>query len=141
MVLIDRVCSYDIECRSLIAEFDVKEGSMFFDAALGAVPPWVGIEYMAQAMAALTGILGLEERGEAPKIGFLLGTRKYLNMIDRYSAGRTYTVEVAALFQDESVGSFRCEIRGPGGAVCATAEISAFAPEDAEAFMLGATDG
>jgi predicted hotdog family 3-hydroxylacyl-ACP dehydratase len=141
MILIYRICSYDVENRSLIAEFDVGEGSMFFDAALGGVPPWVGVEYMAQATAALTGILGLEKRGEDPKMGFILGTKKYSNKIDLYSAGKTYTVEVEVLFHDESIGVSKCEIRGPGGAVCAAAEISAFSPENAEAFLLETVDG
>jgi predicted hotdog family 3-hydroxylacyl-ACP dehydratase len=141
MILIDRVCSYDVENQSLTAEFGVREGSMFFDATLCGAPPWVGLEYMAQATAALTGILGLEKRGEDPKMGFILGTKKYSNRIDRYSAGKTYTVEVAVLFHDESVGISKCEIRGPGGAVCATAEISAFSPENVEAFLLEVTNG
>jgi len=141
MLLIDRVCSYDVENQSLIAEFDIKEGSMFFDATLGGVPSWAGIEYMAQAMAALTGILGLEGRGENPKIGFILGTRKYSNEIGHYSVGKTYTVEVGALFQDDSIGSFKCEIREPDGAVCATAGINAFSPVDVEAFLLSGANG
>jgi predicted hotdog family 3-hydroxylacyl-ACP dehydratase len=141
MILIDRVCSYDVENQSIVAEFDVRGGSMFFDAALRGVPPWVGVEYMAQAMAALNGILGLEKRGEEPKMGFVLGTKKYSNMIDRYSEGETYTVEAQVFFFDESIGISKCEIRGPKGAICATAEIRAFVPENVEAFLLEATDG
>jgi predicted hotdog family 3-hydroxylacyl-ACP dehydratase len=141
MILIDRVCSYDVENQSLTAEFDVGEGSMFFDAVQGGIPPWAGIEYMAQATAALVGILGLEKRGESPKMGFVLGTKKYSNTIDRYVAGKTYTVEVGVLFSDEAIGLSSCAIRDSGGALCATAEISAFSPEDVEVFLQEAMNG
>jgi len=135
MILIDRICSYDVGNLSLIAEFDVKEGSMFFDAGMCGVPSWVGIEYMAQTIAALNGILGLEEKSENPKIGFVLGARKYSNKIDHYKADKTYTVEIGALFYDGSMGGFKCEIKEHGGAICATAEISAFSPENVEMFL------
>jgi len=141
MILIDRIISYDVGSKTLTAEFSVNERSLFFDAALGGIPAWVGLEYMAQAMAALTGILAIEGGGAPPAMGFVLGTRKYSNEIGLYRAGGTYTVDAESLFFDGSMGGFKCVIRGLGGASCATAEISAFAPEDAEAILLGGTDG
>jgi predicted hotdog family 3-hydroxylacyl-ACP dehydratase len=141
MILIDRICSYDVEGRTLTAEFDVKDGSMFFDAVLCGTPSWVGLEYMAQTVGALTGILGLEERGEKPQIGFILGTRKYLNNICHFSVGKTYTVEASVVFYDDSVGSFKCEIRESTGEICAMAEINAFSPENVELFLKDAMNG
>jgi predicted hotdog family 3-hydroxylacyl-ACP dehydratase len=135
MILIDRVLSYDLESLGLIAEFDATENAMFFDAALGGIPPWAGLEYMAQATAALSGINNLEIGGEKPKMGFVLGTRRYQNNIEYYKKGKTYTVEVGKLFYDSSLGSFQCTIREVGGDVCARAEINVFSPDNVEEFL------
>jgi predicted hotdog family 3-hydroxylacyl-ACP dehydratase len=74
-------------------------------------------------------------------MGFVLGTKKYSNMIGHYSAGKTYTVEVESLYCDESIGSFKCRIIEPDGAICAIAEINAFSPEDEDMFLLEAMNG
>ncbi|HET7921531.1 MAG TPA: 3-hydroxydecanoyl-ACP dehydratase [Gammaproteobacteria bacterium] len=47
----------------------------FFVAGRG-VPSWVGIELMAQAIAAHAGLNGRREQ-RAPRAGMLLGTRRY----------------------------------------------------------------
>jgi len=135
MILIDRATSYEIENMSLSAEFDVTEVAMFFDSALGGVPAWAGLEYMAQATAAISGIKRLEAGQGAPKIGFILGTRKYTNSIDVFKAGETYKVEVRELFSDNSLGSFSCSIIGPMGNVCAQADVNFFSPENLEFFL------
>jgi predicted hotdog family 3-hydroxylacyl-ACP dehydratase len=135
MILIDRVVSYDLENLGLTAEFDATENAMFYDAALGGVPSWVGLEYMAQATAALSGINNLELGKKNPKMGFILGTRKYQNSIEYYRKGETYIVEVKELFYDNSLGSFQCTIREAGGDVCAAAEINVFSPDNVEEFL------
>jgi predicted hotdog family 3-hydroxylacyl-ACP dehydratase len=137
MILIDRVLSYDLEALSLTAEFDATEKAMFFDSALGGVPSWAGLEYMAQATAALSGINNLEIGREKPKMGFVLGTRRYQNSIEYYRKGETYTVEVEKLFYDNTLGSFQCTIREAGGDICAAAEINVFSPDNVEEFLKG----
>src|SRR2546426_3960121 len=72
MVLLDRVVSVDEE--SLCAEVLIRADSMF--CAAGGVGAWVGLEYMAQAIAAYAGY-GARLRGAPVKIGFLLGSRRY----------------------------------------------------------------
>jgi predicted hotdog family 3-hydroxylacyl-ACP dehydratase len=137
MILIDRVISYDLENLGLTAEFDATENAMFYDAALGGIPSWAGLEYMAQATAALSGINNLEAGGAKPKIGFILGARKYINNVEHYKRGETYIVEVEELFYDNSLGSFQCTIRKAGGNVCAAAEINVFSPDNVEEFLKG----
>src|SRR5688572_26717078 len=72
MVLLDRVICADEE--SLSAEVSIRSDSLFCTAE--GVGAWVGLEYMAQAVAAYAGYVA-HLRGEAVKIGFLLGTRRY----------------------------------------------------------------
>lgn len=40
------------------------------------IPGWVGLEWLAQAVAAWAGVQSVAS-GDTPKIGFLLGTRRY----------------------------------------------------------------
>jgi|GEM_PF-856553 len=138
MILIDRVLSYDIEKMSISTQFDVTEKSLFFNETLGGIPPYVGLECMVQTMGTLSGIHDKEKRGHQgkPKIGFLLGTRKYANRVEAYKTGMTYTVEAEELFNDGSMGSYKCEIRGQDDSICAMADVIAFSPENPESFIV-----
>src|SRR5438445_11019322 len=72
MVVLDRVIAVDHQ--SLCAEVVIRPDSLFMGA--DGVGSWVGIEYMAQAIAALAGHAARLD-GDAVKVGFLLGTRRY----------------------------------------------------------------
>jgi len=70
MLLLNRVIEYNKD-HSLRAEYDITENCIFFDPEIKGVPAWVAFEFMAQAISALSGIRS-RERGEKPKIGFIL---------------------------------------------------------------------
>ena len=72
MVLLDRLL--EVGPEELRAEVTIRPDSVFCDGH--DVPGWVGVEYMAQAIAAYAGYTA-QLRGETVKIGFLLGTRRY----------------------------------------------------------------
>ncbi len=72
MVLLDSVIAADQE--SLCAAVTIRPENLFYkDKGVGA---WVGIEYMAQTIAAYAGYLALQH-GEPIKVGFLIGARRY----------------------------------------------------------------
>ncbi|MDP5009158.1 MAG: 3-hydroxylacyl-ACP dehydratase, partial [Glaciimonas sp.] len=105
MVLLDRILSVDAE--NLCAEVVIRSDSLFCDAALG-VGSWVGVEYMAQAIAAYAGY-GAALRGDAVKVGFLLGTRRYDAHCPYFAVGAVLHVAVERILQTENgVGSFEC---------------------------------
>jgi predicted hotdog family 3-hydroxylacyl-ACP dehydratase len=115
----------------LQAEVVISRDSTFADA-LG-VPAWIGLEYMAQAIAAYSG---LEERlhGGKPRIGFLLGTRRYECTAERFDIGQRLRVRV----QPEMLGAnglnvFNCNLEGDG--ISAQAVVNVFQPDDADAFL------
>ena len=123
MVLIDRVLSYDI--KSLKAEVDITRDSRFYDAAVGGVPAWVGIEYMAQAISAWAGVQA-KLKGEEIKLGFLLGTRRLKMPVKVLEAGTSYTVEIHQLLRDDSgLASFECRIFGVDQ-LCLEARVNVF---------------
>jgi len=134
MVLLERVVSVDEE--SLLAEVCIRPGSLFCRA--GGVGAWVGIEYMAQAIGAWSGYAA-RLRGEAPKLGFLLGTRRYECRRPIFVLGSRLRVHVQRVFQNENgLGSFECVIDDEEGRI-ATATVTVFQPHNVNDFVLGSS--
>ena len=130
MLLLDRLAGYTSD--SLTCEVDVKPGAKFFDGA--GVPAHVGLEYMAQALGAFTGVARLQQ-GKPVQLELLLGSRAYQASVARFAAGTTLTVMAKLLFWDpDGVCAFACEIRD-GGRVLATAEVKGYEPDDIEPFL------
>jgi len=114
---------------SVEAFVDVSETSPFFDRALGGVPPCVTLEYMAQTMALLVGLMR-RRRKEKPKMGFVLGSRRLETRIPCFRAGERYRVSATCTYEDESFGSFDCVIADGQGAEVAKGTLTAFQPKD-----------
>ncbi len=130
MRLIDRLLAWDED--SVVTELRVPADAVFGDAA--GVPAWVGVEYMAQTVAAWAGCRA-RGRGAEPSIGFLLGTRRYQADTDRFPAGAVLRVEARCeLMGDNGLGMFACRILQQER-VLASANISVFEPPDAVAYL------
>lgn len=126
MSLLDRVV--DAGDDHVVAELAIRSDGVFNDA--GGVDAWIGIEYMAQAVAAWAG-LRAHDRGEAPKIGLLLGTRRYLCHVPRFAVGdRLRITAVRQFIADNGLGQFDCRIERDGSVV-AEAALNVFEPDDA----------
>ncbi len=110
MSLLTRVVQYDLETGSLAAEVDVGEADLFFDGERGGVPSWVGFEYMAQSIAALSGLKRRIDLKEEPRIGFVLGVRGFSSRVPVFAAGRRLRVEVRQIFKDGNLLSFEGSI-------------------------------
>jgi len=129
MSLLSRIVAYGDDW--LHAELDVTTESMFADPQ--GVPAWIGMEYMAQAVGAFAG---LQERleGGAPKLGFLLGSRKYVCSTDYFAIGQTLSLRVTREIQAENgLSVFQCVLQGEE--VEASASLNVFQPEDADQFL------
>ncbi len=131
MVLLDRVISVDEE--SLCAEVCIRSGSLF--CAAGGVGAWVGLEYMAQAIAAYAGYAA-RLRGERVKIGFLLGSRRYECRRPIFPLGSVLRVYVRVLHSENGLASFECRIDDTEGQL-ATANLTVFQPADINDFPEG----
>ncbi|MGO2235919.1 MAG: ApeP family dehydratase [Marinomonas sp.] len=119
----------------LSAEVEIKKDSMFSDEF--GVPSWVGLEYLAQAIGAYAG---LQERlhGGAPKLGFLIGTRKYTSTQEYFSVGSILTIKVIKNLQAENgLSAFDCVLHSSDNCE-ATARLNVFQPKNAEEFLKGA---
>lgn len=107
---------------------DITPDSPFYVPETGGVPGCVALEYMAQSMALCVGFLR-RGRGLAPKLGFVLGSRRFEIRIPFFVNGGRYRVHVRCTYQDESFGSFDCTVTDAAGAAVATAQMTAFQPE------------
>ena len=132
MRLIDRLLEHDAD--SVVVETRVPFDGLFLDAA--GMPAWVGIEYMAQAIAAWAGVQA-RGRGEAPKLGFLLGTRRYNCTRGYFERGQVLRIEARReVMGDNGLGVFACRISDDGEEL-ATALVTVFEPADASVFLQG----
>lgn len=129
MSLLSRITAYGEDW--LEAEVDIHADSLF--AEVDGVPAWVGLEYLAQAIAAYAG---LQERKKdaTPKIGFLLGTRRYEVSKPFFASGLTLTIRVQREMVAEN-GLHVFQGRLTSHQVEASANLNVFQPEDAKAFM------
>lgn len=136
MVLLDRVLSVDRE--SLCAEVTIRRETVFYDS--DGVGSWVGIEYMAQAIAAHAGYLS-SLRGDPVKVGFLLGARRYECSRASFPLGSVLKISVQKILQAENgLGAFECRIednQDPTCAALAVATVTVFQPESVDDFLQG----
>lgn len=126
MVMLADVISVDGN-GSAKAVADVSEESIFYDKELGGVPACAAIEYMAQTVALVVGE-NRRSKGESPKVGFLLGTRKMDVSIPAFKCDVRYEIEAKCVYVDDEFGSFDCTIVNPSGEAVATASLTAFQP-------------
>lgn len=130
MILIDQVLSFDEE--QIQTRLTVKPGGLF-NRADGSLPAWVGIELMAQSVAAYAGCRA-RQKGEAVELGFLLGTRKFECNVEHFPAGTELTIHgLRSLEDDNGMGVFECHLTGHG--IQASARLNVFRPPQAANYL------
>lgn len=97
MALLDR--SVAMTSETFETEVTIRPDSLFCDGE--KVPAWVGIEYMAQSIAAFAGAEALR-KNEAVKVGFLLGSREYHCSVPYFMVGATLRIRVKKVIHDPS---------------------------------------
>jgi predicted hotdog family 3-hydroxylacyl-ACP dehydratase len=107
MLLLDRVLSYDGEC--VVCETVLGPNSPF--AEQGHVPAVVGIEYMAQTIAAGAGLSAREKGSASGQMGFLLGCRSLTIAVDTFNVGDRLTIEARRSWGETALGSFACKVQ------------------------------
>jgi predicted hotdog family 3-hydroxylacyl-ACP dehydratase len=124
MILIDdlvEVRKEHVHCRVTI-----HESGLFFDQQKRTVPGYVGIEFMAQTVAAWAGFHAWE-RDEKPPIGFLLGGRSYQCESPAFSEGMELDIHAEQILKSENMAAFACTIQH-NGVVQAKCELNVYEP-------------
>jgi predicted hotdog family 3-hydroxylacyl-ACP dehydratase len=114
MILLDLV--EDDGAGYLRCSVTPRAGSPFVEN--GAVPAVVAAEYMAQCVAAYTGLAAVR-RGDPVRIGYLLGTRSMELEVAAFEVGETLIVEARHVWGDAALGQFDCAVRCAGRRVAA----------------------
>ena len=132
MILIDTLISYVPD--TLVTQTHITPSSPYFEDTINAVPNYVGIEYMAQSVAALAGVEA-KSRGDIIRVGFLLGSRKLKMHIPHYQLGESYQTHVTRLYQEESgLAVFDCKVFHHETLV-AEANVNVFQPQDTQTYI------
>lgn len=130
MLFVDRLLSGNED--GVVLEAEVRRDHLF--AGDHGVPAWIGVEYMAQAIAAWAGCRA-RRRNEKVKLGFLLGTRRYQCTRQQFAFGTRLRIEAhREIFGDNGMGMFSCRILD-GDEEIAAANLSVFEPQDPESFL------
>jgi predicted hotdog family 3-hydroxylacyl-ACP dehydratase len=130
MVLLDAVLEHGP--AHVLCSRRIPAGGLFHGAD-GTLPAWVGIEFMAQAIAAWAGCQA-RENSEPVRLGLLLGTRHYACNVAAFVPGSELRIEARRdAYDDRGMGMFACRIEAPG--VLAEARLAVFSPTDASALF------
>jgi predicted hotdog family 3-hydroxylacyl-ACP dehydratase len=133
MLLLDRVTDFADETAS--AEYTPLREAWYADPA-GDMPAWIGIELMAQTVAALVALV--KRRAGLPvKMGVLLGSRRYQATTASFAAGRALRIRAEMCLRDASgMAAYECAIEADGEAL-ASATLKVYEPADFEQFVQG----
>lgn len=134
MLLLDCLLAADAE--TCCAEYTPRPDAWYADAA-GNMPAWIGIELMAQTVAAHVGF-SKRANGEPPKQGALLGTRSYKTCCPAFAAGAALHIHARVNYRDVSgLAAFDCRITDAAGTELANATLKVYEPEDFQVFLKG----
>ena len=130
MILIDKIIRFDEE--QIYTCLTVKPDGLF-SLPDGSLPAWVGVELMAQSVAAFAGCHA-RRKGNPVELGVLLGTRKFECNVEAFPAGSELTVHgIRSLEDDNGMGVFECHITAPG--IQASARLNVFRPPQPSQYL------
>lgn len=118
MVFVDRIV--EIGAQYIITELNIRPELMFCEEA--GLPTWSSIEIMAQSISAFAGYQG-HLHGQAPQIGFLLGTRKLHLPMSHFALGECLRVRAEQSYLHDGLAQFDCEIEYAGQTITATLNV------------------
>lgn len=136
MCLLERIVAAD--AQSLVATTVLGSDSLF--CRDGRIGSWVSLECMAQAVAAWAGY---QKRGSGhgPRIGFLLGTRRFQCHRPWLPVDQLLRFEVQKEIQlGDALGQFSGRTFA-GEELLATAAITVFSPDDPAEVLRGGPHG
>lgn len=115
----------------LVAAVTPRRDDLF--ATADGIPGWVGIEWLAQAVAAWSGGRA-KAAGGTPRIGFLLGGRRYDCRVEHFGFDIPVRVEITLDYlADNGLAAFRGCLRDAEGQPLAEARLNVFEPDSPEA--------
>lgn len=112
-VLLDSVLHYGadiIECGVVVSAERAFGESFEESFGTGRVPSWIGVEYLAQAAAAHTGLRRCRE-GFPVRVGFLLSTRRLELEVPWFAEGEALRVAAKRVWVGSGMAIFEGSVR------------------------------
>lgn len=110
----------------LTSQVTIQKESMFCHN--GSVSAIIGIEYMAQTIAAFAG-KNDKINNQKISIGLLLGTRNYTSSVAEFPIGATLLIHAHQVYFEElGIGVFKCSIEADD--ILVEANINVYHPND-----------
>lgn len=133
MCLLDRILHWDT--TSLSADVVPQASDVFAESNPNAdaeqqfvIPAFVGLEWMAQAIAAWSGVEAALAR-QAPRVGFLLGTRRYHCNVAHFACRQRWKIHVRLDYRAANgLGAFTAHIQDEQDREVASCVINVFEP-------------
>lgn len=133
MRLVDEIVACSDEAVTVLATVDPDA---WYADAEGAMPSWIGIELMAQAIAAHVGLIAMRAGGRA-RPGVLLGASRYEAHDASFERGARLRIDAKELLKSEQGhGAYECAIAA-GDRCLAQAVVKVYQPTDFQAFIEG----
>jgi predicted hotdog family 3-hydroxylacyl-ACP dehydratase len=132
MILLSRILAHsDTQTACAV---DIGPDALFMDRG-GRVPAWVGVEYLAQCVAAHAGLCA-RARGEPVKVGLLIGARRLELHAPGFAVGQTLTAQATHVWGAHESASFQCRLLDAATeVVLVEGHLSVFQPESLERFL------
>ena len=132
MILVEQLLDYSSSSAS--CSIEIKPDSNFYNHDKSSVPAYVGLEYLAQSIAAYANALKLEEGGEV-SLGFLVSARNFKTKVSEFTLGMQLVTSVTKLFkEDNGLSVFDCSIQC-GQEILVEAKINVYEPEDPSLYL------
>ncbi|WP_176426408.1 hypothetical protein [Cobetia sp. QF-1] len=132
MCLLDRILACDD--TSLSADICPTADDLFAEPdadGQSVIPGWVGLEWMAQAIAAWSGMQAARS-GQPPRVGFLLGSRRFNSEVAAFACAHRWQIHVQLDYRaNNGLGAFTAQISDDNGIRVANAGVNVFEPSDA----------
>lgn len=109
MFLLSRVTGHNAKEHTIESEYDITEDCIFYEKKANGVPTWVGFEFMAQGISALTGITN-REKGRRPRPGFILSVREFKASIPYFMCGTTIVMKIKEDYRADKTYSYNCAL-------------------------------
>ena len=125
MILLERVVRFSDEGIECVVK---TTGTPFVSE--NSVDIIVATEWMAQAVGTFVGA-GRQKKGEEPRIGFIIGSRRIDFHVDRVAADTELRVHACPVWIDRGNGNFRCRVEERStGRVLAEGSLTVHEPEN-----------
>src|SRR5262245_21367394 len=127
MVLLDAVLEH--AARRTVCVATIDEGDALF-CEEGVVPAWVGLEHMAQCIAAHAGLLA-RAAGDRPPVGLLIGSRQVTFHATGFTPGQRLIVSADHVWGETALASFACAMHDSrSGALLVEGTLNVFVSKD-----------